>query len=213
MASTFASAPGVVNPEPSLLGHTVRDLYDWLVIGSRKGRIRRVELTPPVSLYEQVAQQLRERIFSGEFPAGSKLPSGAQKDAYPVSQPVVQRAFEVLEREGLVKMTSGSGTEVLPRRRFRVVIGARLPWDDKIRGKALAAVKRALTAAASHPAVSDAIAERGPSGLSVSLMVESADIAGAVTVALAVAEQALEGIPATAISAAEEAHPAGGDGE
>lgn len=201
MASTVADGAPFVNPPAADLGRSGRDLYDWLKIVTRLGGIRRhMDLTPPVSRYEQVASLLRERIVGGEFPAGSKLPSGAQKGQYPVSQPVVQRAFEVLEREGLVRMTPGSGTEVLPRVLWRVEFGAPA-------GPGAAAVRRvakALSAAVSQqPAVASAQAEMIGDGVRIVLTVESADLGGAVTASLPVARQALGSLPVAAMSARE----------
>jgi len=171
------------------------------------GRKRRVEVTPPVSRYEQVARRLRERVFSGEFPPGAKLPSGpelARDPSIGVSQHSVQRAFELLAREGIVRMTSGSGTEVLERSRWRVQAHTRLPPDEKIRASALTAVSAALrNAASAQPAVSESSAIRSAGGLALEMIVESAHADGAVTVGLAVAHQALGALPVTAISADE----------
>jgi DNA-binding transcriptional MocR family regulator len=85
-----------------------------------------VEVTPPVSRYEQVAQQLRKRILDGTYAPGSKLPSGPELARQSgISQHSAQRALELLERDGLVSIVSGSGTTVVAQRRWRVSVTVR----------------------------------------------------------------------------------------
>lgn len=63
--------------------------------------------------YEIVLESLRERIASGEFPPGSKLPSRRALCAeYKVSDIVVGRAMWLLHREGLVETLPGVGVFV-----------------------------------------------------------------------------------------------------
>jgi DNA-binding transcriptional MocR family regulator len=108
-----------------------------------------VEVTPPVSRYEQVAQQLRKSILDGTYPPGSKLPSGPELARQSgLSQHSAQRALELLEREGLVSIVSGSGTTVVAQRRWQVSVtvrwrdGGAVPREARDRGQA------ALSAAA-----------------------------------------------------------------
>ncbi|MFI5486286.1 winged helix-turn-helix domain-containing protein [Micromonospora echinaurantiaca] len=52
---------------------------------------------PPRYRYEQIADDLAERIASGEFPPGSKLPSRRELIGhYGVTEPVIDRAMQVL---------------------------------------------------------------------------------------------------------------------
>lgn len=73
--------------------------------------------------YLQVADALRERIKSGEWSVGDKLPSRARfAEEYGVGQSVAQRAMERLIIEGLLEGRAGSGTYVRrPRERLRMV--------------------------------------------------------------------------------------------
>lgn len=63
--------------------------------------------------FEQLARQLRERIASGEYPKGSKLPSIddiiRQTGLSPMT---IRRAFRLLASEGLVVIRAGRGTFV-----------------------------------------------------------------------------------------------------
>jgi DNA-binding GntR family transcriptional regulator len=60
-----------------------------------------------------MAEQLREKIKSGEYPAGTVLPSTAQLGAkYDVSASVVKAAISVLRSEGLVVGQQGKGVFV-----------------------------------------------------------------------------------------------------
>lgn len=164
-----------------------------------------MEVTPPVARYEQVARHLRQRILGGEFPPGSRLPSGPDTGReYGVSQHMAQRAFEILAREGLVQMTSGSGTTVLPRRRWRVELSAPLPPAEDAAAAAAARTGSALEAAAGeHPAIGGAQAERAGGRLRVTVTAESADLLGALAAVAPVARQAFGPLPIAVLSARE----------
>jgi DNA-binding FadR family transcriptional regulator len=57
-----------------------------------------------------VAESLRERILTGEFPPDSLLPAtDALLDEYGVSRPTVREALNVLEADGLVRLRRGPG--------------------------------------------------------------------------------------------------------
>lgn len=68
----------------------------------------------PRRLYRQIADQIRALIRSGEFPAGSRLPS--ERDLarqLGVSRPSVREALIALEVESLVEVRIGSGIYAL----------------------------------------------------------------------------------------------------
>jgi DNA-binding GntR family transcriptional regulator len=63
--------------------------------------------------YRQVADDLRTRILSGEYPPGSAIPSmPAMTRGYGVSMTTVTDAVRVLRGEGLLRAEQGSGTFV-----------------------------------------------------------------------------------------------------
>lgn len=67
-------------------------------------------------LYEQVADQLAERIAGGIYAVGERLPS--ERDlaaAFGVSRPTVREAVIALELDGLVEVKTGSGVYVTAR--------------------------------------------------------------------------------------------------
>jgi DNA-binding GntR family transcriptional regulator len=65
------------------------------------------------SLRHQLAQELRDRIRSGELPPGAKLPSEPElAHDRAVSRSSMRAAITVLEEEGLVMRRHGSGTYV-----------------------------------------------------------------------------------------------------
>lgn len=200
--TTVYDATPVVNPVHGQLGDGMRDLYDWLRLRTRQGRTRRVEeLTPPgIPRYEQLADRLRRRIFDGSWPGDASGPVfGSQ---YGVSQTAVQKAFEILEREGLVLMEHGRRTTVLPRRPWRVEFEIVLPPDGPERETATREAADALArTVAGQPAVSGAEAAGSKAGLFLRMTVESADLGGAVTAALAVARLALGSLPAEGMTA------------
>ncbi|MFE0701565.1 GntR family transcriptional regulator [Streptomyces sp. NPDC058872] len=78
---------------------------------------------PREAPYLQIADALRARIVSGEWPVGERLPSRAQlAEEYGVGRNVTQRAMDRLIVEGLLEGRAGSGTYVRsPRERLRMV--------------------------------------------------------------------------------------------
>ena len=66
--------------------------------------------------YRQLAAYLRQRITSGEYPAGGRLPPIiALQGESGLSAKTVQRALRVLEEEGLVVIVANRGTFVTNR--------------------------------------------------------------------------------------------------
>lgn len=199
--TTVTHARAVVKPEHSNTVAGMLDLYDWLRFRTLRERIRRVEeLQPPVSKYEQLADALRRRIFDGDFPQPASGPTIAKR--YKVSPPVAQRAFELLAREGLLRMETGKRTSVAERQPWTVSFDVRLPLDEKARGAALTQTRERL-AELRQPAITEAEAQRGSYGITLMMTVESASLPGAVTAALTVARQLLGPLPIAVMSAGE----------
>lgn len=72
-------------------------------------------LPAPVRLYRQIADALEERIASGEFASGDRLPTERELAAsYGVSRTCVREALLALEIAQLVSIRVGSGVYVLP---------------------------------------------------------------------------------------------------
>lgn len=67
-------------------------------------------------LYHDLAEQLSERIRSGELPSGSRLPAEREfAESHGVSRVTLRQALALLEREGLIERRRGSGTYVSRR--------------------------------------------------------------------------------------------------
>lgn len=63
--------------------------------------------------YLQLARQLRERIASGEYGPGSKLPAIIDITAETGLTPMtIRRSMKLLEDEGLIEIVPGRGTFV-----------------------------------------------------------------------------------------------------
>ena len=64
----------------------------------------------PEPLQSQIVRQVRAKILAGELQAGDDLPSirGLARDQH-ISVITVQRAYESLEREGLIHSRRGKG--------------------------------------------------------------------------------------------------------
>ena len=66
----------------------------------------------PRALYEEVAELLRERIFSRELPPGSWIDELKLADSYGISRTPLREALKVLATEGLVTMKVRRGAYV-----------------------------------------------------------------------------------------------------
>jgi GntR family transcriptional regulator len=65
---------------------------------------------PGKSKYQRIADDLRTKITSGEFPVGSRLPTKSELMArYHVAVNTVERAIEELRKAGLVETLQGAG--------------------------------------------------------------------------------------------------------
>lgn len=67
----------------------------------------------PDPIYEQIVRQIKAQIISGELPEGAPLPS-IRKLAHELQISVIttKRAYEELDKEGLLDMVGGKGTFV-----------------------------------------------------------------------------------------------------
>lgn len=73
-----------------------------------EGRVRRVA----APLRQQVIEELRESILSGQFEPGTRLVEKVLCDRYEVSRTVVREALRQLEAEGLVDIVANRGPVV-----------------------------------------------------------------------------------------------------
>lgn len=76
------------------------------------------ELNPysPIPLYHQLAEVLLERIKSGEFPPGSRIPSETTlSESYGIGRPTARQATDVLVRKQILIRKRGAGTFVQNR--------------------------------------------------------------------------------------------------
>ena len=75
-----------------------------------------LDLKSRKSIYEQVMDQLKEQIMTGQMATGDKLPSVRElSKSITVNLNTVQKAYRELERQGYVYTTSGVGTFVADR--------------------------------------------------------------------------------------------------
>lgn len=78
--------------------------------------IDRASAVPP---YQQIANQLRARILSGELAPGSRLPSAdTLAQEYGVARMTARKALIVLRDENWAFASSGMGTYVRPREQW-----------------------------------------------------------------------------------------------
>jgi GntR family transcriptional regulator len=71
---------------------------------------------PATPLYQRLAAELREAVWSGRFPPGSQLPTEPELgERYKVSRNTVRLALGLLANEGIITSTPGRGTFVRDR--------------------------------------------------------------------------------------------------
>ncbi len=69
----------------------------------------------PIPLYHQLADILLARIRSGEYPAGSRIPSEhALATTFGIGRPTARQAIDLLVRKHVLARRRGSGTYVQP---------------------------------------------------------------------------------------------------
>ena len=85
----------------------------------------------PDPIYEQIVRQIKGQIIAGDLPEGAPLPS-IRKLAHELQISVIttKRAYEELEKEGLIDTVGGKGTfvaaqnpEFLQEKRMKLVEG------------------------------------------------------------------------------------------
>ncbi len=72
-----------------------------------------MQITPQIPLYQQIVDNIRQRILNGELPEGHKLPS--ERDMaieLGVNRLTVNKAFNVLKKQNLICRSQGKGTFV-----------------------------------------------------------------------------------------------------
>lgn len=93
-----------------------------------------IDRTSGVPAFRQVAADLREKITSGEYAPGQRLPSERELvDAYQVSRPTIRDAINLLRTEGVVAAEHGRGVFVRPSGTIQRLARARL--SRKARGE------------------------------------------------------------------------------
>jgi DNA-binding GntR family transcriptional regulator len=84
--------------------------YDQLVYAQVREHWAMVNHGSAVAPYRQIAQILRERIESGEYEPGQRLPSIKDlMDEYGVAHLTANKALRVLVAEGLAVLSPGRG--------------------------------------------------------------------------------------------------------
>ena len=82
-----------------------------------------MESTDTRRLYQQLAATLKERVETGVYPVGEKLPAERLiSDEMNVSRTVVREAIIMLEVEGYVEVRKGSGIHVMSNQQRHLVV-------------------------------------------------------------------------------------------
>ncbi len=133
---------------------------------------------------EQLARELRARIYAGDPAPGEPMPPHASLAArHKMSVAMAQRAIELLAREGLVRGEHGRGTYVCDRHNYRAVVTA------EPRGR-LPGTRTVADAERGEPAVTDLAVSDEQDRRVWMMIVEAADVAPAAAVAVGVARSA-----------------------
>jgi len=102
------------------------------------------DASPRSLLYQDLANELRKRVASGEFQQGMLLPSeGTLSAAYGVSRPTVKRALDILRREGVIDARRGFGWFVAGTL-FRQKLGVLSTIEDSVEQLGLASRRKVI---------------------------------------------------------------------
>jgi DNA-binding GntR family transcriptional regulator len=75
--------------------------------------VSKIDPTGPVPPYRQIADIIRQRIKSGEYPKGSRIPTESEVvETWEVARTTARRAIALLREEGLVETVPQRGTYV-----------------------------------------------------------------------------------------------------
>jgi DNA-binding GntR family transcriptional regulator len=75
--------------------------------------VTKIDPTGPVPPYRQIAEIIRTRIRSGEYPKNSRIPTESEMvETWEVARTTARRAIAVLREEGLVYTVPQRGTYV-----------------------------------------------------------------------------------------------------
>lgn len=108
--------------------------------------LRPVSRSSQVPLYHQIANDLRRRIASGAWPAGTQMPGEEElTQIYGVSRITVRQALAILVQEGLVVRHPGRGSFV---REPSITAGPRrlTSFSEEMRARGLAPSSKVLDA-------------------------------------------------------------------
>jgi DNA-binding GntR family transcriptional regulator len=76
--------------------------------------VTKIDPTGPVPPYRQIAEIIRKRIESGEYPKGSRIPTESEMvETWEVARTTARRAIALLRKESLVHTVPQRGTYVL----------------------------------------------------------------------------------------------------
>jgi len=75
--------------------------------------VTKIDPTGPVPPYKQIAEIIRQRIASGRYPKGTRIPTESEMVAtWEVARTTARRAIALLREEGLVDTVPQRGTYV-----------------------------------------------------------------------------------------------------
>jgi GntR family transcriptional regulator len=75
--------------------------------------VTKIDPTGPVPPYKQIAEIIRQRIASGEYPKGARIPTESEMvETWEVARSTARRAIALLRDDGLVDTVPQRGTYV-----------------------------------------------------------------------------------------------------
>jgi len=75
--------------------------------------VTKIDPTGPVPPYKQIAEIIRQRIATGEYPKGMRIPTESEMvETWEVARTTARRAIALLREEGLVDTVPQRGTYV-----------------------------------------------------------------------------------------------------
>lgn len=94
----------------------------------------KIDTNSPIPIYFQIEKIIGEKILSGEFKEGDKIPTEMElTESLKVSRPTIRQAMVNLKRAGLIEVKRGSGTFVKTKDFEEPVLGIRSYTDEAIK--------------------------------------------------------------------------------
>lgn len=124
----------------------VHNVLKWKTVQCEEGYIKVMNRNSVVPMYQQIADDLKSKIMSGEIAENTKLMSEDELEQnYGASRITVRRAISILADEELVAKKQGIGTFVTVKKLNRILSNKPLSFTEMCAAEGKTAAARIIT--------------------------------------------------------------------